>query len=247
MRIIYLTRSRHVSEKKKLCLLVTGATRIPPERIIECIQEFKRAFEWANPDVWYFTWKTPNEAEKLIEPHVTRLFAPEVSPTQEDLDKLGVTQVQQLNAQPEHRVCRISHYAMVYGMDYLFKKIRESGQEYEFVCRIRNDLHFEVAPEARTSTWADLVVADPKAHVTPGILWAACDGASDHIGFGLFETLENIWKYEPGEFNRIISESWNFEQYVGTMTTRHAYVHRVVPVVRYVIRRSVPEQDWIIK
>ncbi len=234
-------------KKKKLCLLITGATRIPPQRIIECINNFKKHFEWANPDIWLFTWKTEDGNENQLEPHVTKFFAPDFSPTQESLNEMHITQVQQLNSQPEHRVCRISHYAMVYGMDYLFKKIRESGQEYEFACRIRNDLYFEVPPEKNTEKWAFFATENPKAHINTGVIWAACDGVSDHMGFSTFENLESIWKFDLADFNKTIASSWNFEQYVATMTTRNGCVHHPIPVVRYVIRRRTPEQDWTIK
>lgn len=236
----------NMKDKKKLCIAINGAMRITTEAIIDCIENYKKQFSWANPDLWLFTWKTEDLREEALRPHVYKLIAAEPSPTNDYLDKLGIPYTMQLVKQPEHKVCRISHFAQIYGLNYLFNKIAQSGEEYEFACRARNDLYFE----ADTYMWEWLVKDEPKAYLSPGILWGDMPGSNDHLGFGKFDIVKKIWSYNPDDFKKTLSESWNIEVYIQKMIEKNA-VHKIVDVNRYLLRRTgrtdLGNADWIMK
>lgn len=244
-------------EIKKLCIVMQGSSRLPIEILIECIENYKKIFAWANPDIWAFTWKTEDGREEQLRPHVYKLFAEENSPTDEFLDSIGFPYTQQLKQRyPANKVCRIGHYSTIYGLDFLFKKIIESGEKYEYALRARNDLYFE----GNTNDWEEIVRNDPNAYITHGVLWGDHNSQyNDHIGFSRFDLVKNIWAYDKEIIDNVFANSWAPEYYIKIMSERNNTHQHVAPVEKYILKRvgrndasekdEIPvfNQDWIIK
>jgi len=236
-------------QMKKLCIVLTGQLRLPIEKHVEIIENYKRQFRsWAGePDVWYFTWKMDNKVdEEMLRSHVYRLFAEEQSPDNKILGQLGIPYSKQLNSYEVdsfHQTCRVGHYAIVYTPSYVFDRIVESGEEYEYAVRGRNDLYFETDTFDWYETVRDhlIIRKDKEIYISPPNYWCAGQGANDHLGFGKFSVVRNIWRYEPEEFKKLLSSSWNIESYVQEMINRNAWLV-TVPVNSYVVIRK--DKEW---
>ena len=234
---------------KKLCIVLNGLVRLPIEKHIEVIQNYKKQFSsWAGePDVWYFTWRIDNKINKdILRSNVYKLFAHESSPTDQFLDQLKIPYTKQLDSyesNTSHKSCRIGNYSTIYGPSYVFDKIAESNENYEYAVRGRNDLYFET----NTLEWYEIVRdhliirKDKEIYISPPNYWCSGQGANDHLGFGKFSIVKNIWKYEQEEFKKLLASSWNIESYVEEMIKRNAW-NVTMPVARYIIKRKT--EDW---
>jgi hypothetical protein len=232
---------------KKLCIAINGSMRLPTDVIINCINVCKNQFSTIDHDIWVFTWKTDDNVEDLVRPHVFKLIAEEPSPTSEDLDWLQIPYTQQLVRSPEHNICRISHYSTMYGLNYLFNEITKSGIEYEYALRMRNDIEIEFGDITK---WFDAVENNPKAYVTPPMKWCPV-GINDHVGLGNFHSVKNMWAYDDTHIKNVLSQCWNFEVYVQQRLITTDLENIIMPVNKYIVKRTgrvyddgTPIPDW---
>jgi hypothetical protein len=233
-------------EKKKLCIIINGSLRFNNDVIINSIERCKKLFEWADPDIWLFTWKLEDGREKELEKHCYKLIADEFSPTDEQLDGLGIPYCGCLRTWPEHKICRISNYSCSYGMDYAFNKIIQSGEKYEYAFKMRNDLVLE----ADTESWVKIADENPSWYITPDNFWARGHGINDHVGFGKFDTVRDAWSFGLDEFKKYYYDAWNAETYLKNKIDRMSLPHHMVGVNKYIIIRvgrldESPRPDWV--
>lgn len=223
--------------------------RLPLETIINCIQNCSRQFSFLEHDIWAFTWKTENNAEDALRPFVYKLIANEPSPTNEDMDIKGIPFTKQLQTHPEHAICRVGHYATLYGVSYVFDEIEKSGIKYEYALRTRNDLDIGlIDPE----NWLDIIKENPKTYITPEMPWCPI-GINDHLGFGAFENVRNVWTYDEQHFKKTVPECWNPEAYIKTRTDLFNLQRVAKPVTKYIVKRNQghpgcdSEGNWVLK
>ena len=232
---------------KKLCVLINGSMRLPEQTIIDCIEDCKQQFSFIEHDIWVFTWKTDNNIEKSIQPHVFKLIANEPSPTFLDLDWLEIPFTEQLKQHPEHAICRVSHYSTMYGLNCIFEEIAKSGIMYEYALRMRNDIVVKIDhPES----WFHFL--EPKKYITPPMMWSYL-GINDHMGLGFFDDVKNIWTYDEEHFKTVIPQCWNFELYIQKRLEMFDIKNIIMPVSNYVVKRTnraypngAPMEDWIL-
>lgn len=247
-----LEQEESKAESKKLCLLINGVTRIPASRIIECIQNTKAILAHRpnlTIDTWLFTWETETKEEEKLKDFVDCLYVGS-PPTNELMDKLGIPNNQQervnLGTEREYKnkEGRLPCYSQAYSIDYLCKKIDELGIKYDYACRARNDVFFSLENDSDINRWFDYIDADQKAYVTPGVVWGDHKGPGDHFGLARYDVIKNVWKLDLKDFQRVLYDSWNFEQYIHKMITGHGYGYYEVPIKSYVIRKV---NDWVIR
>jgi len=235
-------------KKKKLCIIMNGSLRFGNETIINSIERCKKLFEWAEPDIWLFTWKVEDGREKELEKYCYKLIADEFSPTDEQLDALGIPYCGCLRLWPEHKICRISNYSCCYGMDYAFNKVIESGEEYEYAFKMRNDLILE----ADTTIWQKVAEEFPDEYLTADNFWARGNGINDHIGFGKFNVVRAAWTFSLDEFRKDYYDAWNAEGFLKNKLNKIPCSHRLIDVTKYIIIRTGridenPRSDWVFK
>ena len=233
---------------KDLCILINGSTRTTIESIKECIENYKRLFANIEHDVYLFTWKTEDGRENQLKDYVDYFYADEECPTQEELDKLGVPFTGQLRAHPEHKICRIGHYAVNHAFRRLFGEIKKINKQYKYALRARNDLYLEID----TTDWIKIIEQDSAAYILPPNLWCIGAGSNDHLGFGLFDLVEKIWATDLESFNNILGGCHNFEMACDEMINRAKATKYIRDPARYIIKRMGRtdhnfDSDWNLK
>jgi hypothetical protein len=233
-----------------LCILMTGSFRLSLETTLEVIENCQKQFPWASPvDVWFLTWrseKLDNHYDELSR-RVCRIIADEESPGEAMMTQLQIPFTGQLRAHPEHESCRVGHYASHYAVGYLFDQIDKSGKRYKYALKIRNDLLFE----ADTDMWTDIIKKAPSTYLTMTNFWCPGVGINDHVGFGTYENMRKVWRFDLDEFKQDLARSWNPESLVELKVRKAGAVVYTFEPRSYRIthrgRTDINIPDWVQK